>query len=225
MAYFDLIPNIEIEKRPLTFPFSESQYDLAKNFFKRSKLTQSSYNYNVFFNEYQLTDNDRIDYLAYKTYGRSDLDWVILLTNNIINPNFDLPIKDNLLYDAVNKAYVDSPGNQSNEPADRIHHYETLQLKNSAGQIVLAEGLKVESSFYNGTYKYFDNGLVLTKSGSEVSIPVTNFDYEKRLNDLKRKIYLLRPEYIQDFKEKFKNNLKYSRSSAYIDKNTKKAGK
>lgn len=224
MAYFDLIPNIEIEKRPLTFPFSQSEYDLAKNFFKRGKLTESSYNYANFFSEYTLTDDDRIDYLAYKTYGKSDLDWIILLTNNIINPYFDLPIKDNLLYDAVNKAYVDSPGNQSNDPADRIHHYETLELKNSSGHIVLAEGLIVEESFYNGVYKYFDNGLVLTAIGNNISIPITNFDYEKKLNDEKRKIYLLRPEYIQDFKAQFTERMRYSRSSSYIDKNTKKAG-
>lgn len=224
MAYFDLIPNIEIEKRPLTFPFSETEYDLAKNFFKRSKLTESSYNYTNFFSEYQLTDDDRIDYLSFKTYGTSEYDWIILLTNNIINPYFDLPMKDHLLYDAVNKAYADSPGNQSNNPADRVHHYETVELKNSSGHIVLAGGLNVEESFHNSTYKYFDNGIVLSVSGNTVSVPVTNYDYEKKLNDARRKVYLLRPEYVQDFRAQFKDNMKYSRSSSYIDKNTKKTG-
>ena len=42
MAYFNRLPNIEFEERPLVFPFSEKDYVLAKNFFKRYKVTESS---------------------------------------------------------------------------------------------------------------------------------------------------------------------------------------
>jgi len=95
---------------------------------------------------------------------QSEYDWVILISNNIINSYFDLPVKEADLYEMVVKAY----GNP-----DAIHHYETLQKKNSLGQIVLKAGLKVEQSFYNGVYKYYDNGSVLSVNGNTVSVPVT----------------------------------------------------
>lgn len=224
MAYFELFPNIELEKRPLVFPYSEIEYDLVKNFFKRSKLSENSYNFTNFFTEYVITDEDRPDYLSYKTYGTSDNDWIILLSNNVINPIFNWPVKDYLLYDLVNKAYDGAAGNQSVEPSDRVHHYETLQKKNSLGQTVLKEKLIVDASFYNGTYKYNDDGYILQVAGNQVSFPVTNYEYELRLNTERRKIYLLRPEFIQDFKQQFKNNMKYTASSSFIDNNTKKSG-
>jgi len=215
MAYFNRLPNIEYEENPLVFPFSEKEYVLAKNFFRRYKISESSYNFQNFFNEYTMTDEDRLDYLSYKFYDTSEYDWVILISNNIINSYFDLPVKEADLYEMVVKAY----GNP-----DAIHHYETLQKKNSLGQIVLKAGLKVEQSFYNGVYKYYDNGSVLSVNGNTVSVPVTNYEYELKLNDEKRKIYILRPEYVQPFIEQFDAGMEYARSSSYIDRTTKKAG-
>lgn len=215
MAYFNRLPNIEYEEKPLVFPFSEKEYVLAKNFFRRFKITESSYNFQNFFNEYTMTDEDRLDYLSYKFYNTSEYDWVILLSNNIINSYFDLPVRESDLYEMVVKVY-DNP--------DGIHHYETLEKKNSLGQVVLKAGLNVEQSFYTGVYKYYDNGSVLSVNGNTVSMPVTNYEYELKLNDEKRKIYILRPEYVQSFIEQFDAGMSYARSSSYIDRNTKKAG-
>ena len=215
MAYFNRLPNIEYDQKPLTFPFSERQYVLAKNFFRRYKLSESSYNFQNFFSEYTMTDTDRIDYLSYKFYDTSDLDWVILITNNIINTYFDLPVRETDLYEMVQKAYDNPEG---------IHHYETFEVKNSLGQIVLKKGLKVEESFYDGVYKYYDNGQVVSVLGNTISIPVTNYEYERNLNDEKRKIYILRPQYVQDFISQYESGMEYARSSSYIDRKTKKAG-
>jgi len=215
MAYFNRLPNIEFEEKPLVFPFSEKDYVLAKNFFKRYKVSESSYNFQNFFSEYDMTDEDRIDYLSYKFYNTSDFDWVILITNNIINTYFDLPVKDVDLYEMVVKAY----GNP-----DGIHHYETKELKNSTGQVVLKAGLNVDAAFYNRAYKYYNNGSVSSVAGNTICFPVTNYEYELKLNNERRKIYILRPEYIQEFITQFDAGMEYSRSSSYIDRTTKKAG-
>lgn len=215
MAFFNRLPNIEYDQKPLVFPFSETQYVLAKNFFRRFKLSESSYNFQNFFTEYRLTDEDRIDYLSYKFYETSEFDWVILITNNIINSYFDLPVKESDLYEMVVKAY-DNP--------DGIHHYETNEVKNSLGHVVLKGGLNVEESFYNTPYKYNDNGTIKTIVGSQVCLPVTNYEYELKLNDEKRKIYILRPEYVQEFIDQYDAGMTYQRSSSYIDRTTKRSG-
>lgn len=215
MAYFNRLPNIEYDQKPLTFPFSERQYILAKNFFRRYKLSESSYNFQNFFSEYNMTDNDRIDYLSYKFYNTSEYDWIILITNNIINSYFDLPISEVDLYEIVIKSYGNPEG---------IHHYETYEVKNSLGTPVLKSGLCVEESFYNGVFKYFDNGQVVSVNGNTISKPITNYEYEVKLNDEKRKIYILRPQYVQTFIDQFTSGMEYSRSSSYINRTTKKAG-
>lgn len=224
MAFFNRLPNIEYDQKPLTFPFSERQYLVAKNFFRRYKLSESSYNYSVLFSEYTLTDEDRLDLLSEKTYGSTEYDWIIAVTNNLINVYFDLPVSEYSLYDMVNAAYYDSPGDQSTLPPDRIHHYETIEFKNAEGKLIIKGGMKVEKSFYQTNYKYLENGEIKTISGNVISEPVTNYAYEKFLNDEKRKVYLLRPQYIQDFTTQYEKGMKYSRSSSYISSDLKRAG-
>lgn len=224
MAFFNILPNVEYDQKPISFPYSETQYTLVKNFFKRYKLSESSYNFQNFFTEYRLTDEDRIDYLSYKFYGTSEYDWVILISNNILNSYFDLPVREPDLYEAVAIAYENSPGDPNVLPADRIHHYETIETFNSLGHPILRGGLKVEKSFYDTPFKYFDNGSLKTLPGSSVCYAVSNYEYEVKLNDDKRKIYILKPQYVQEFITQYKNGMTYNRSSSYIDRTTKRSG-
>jgi len=234
MAYFNRLPNVEYDKKPLTFPYSETEYVLIKNFFRRYKLSESSFNYNTLFNKYAMIDTDRLDILADKFYGNSEYDWIIAITNNILNTYSDLPKPETRLYDMVNETYKDAPGNQSTLPADRIHHYETREVKDSTGRVVLQAGLKVESTFSNsplkpsdGKFYYYDSGSGATMkvNGSSVITAITNYEYELKLNDAKREIYILKPQFVQEFISQFESGMEYSRSSAYVDKTTKLSGK
>ena len=71
----------------------------------------------MYFNKYTMTDDDRFDLISNQFYGTTDYDWIIMITNNIINPFFDAPIKNSQLYDFVEQKY--------NE-VDGIHHYEKI---------------------------------------------------------------------------------------------------
>ena len=90
--FFSKLPNIEYDKKPVSFPLSEQHYILAKNFFRRTSFIKNSFPNVVYFNKYTMTDEDRLDLLSQRFYGSPNYDWVILLTNNIINTNYDLPI-------------------------------------------------------------------------------------------------------------------------------------
>lgn len=54
------------------------------------------------------------------------------------------------------------------------------------------------------------------------SIAITNYDYELKLNDDKRKILLIKPEYIGVVMDDIRNIMNYSESSQYVDKKTKR---
>ena len=54
-----------------------------------------------------------------------------------------------------------------------------------------------------------------------ITRPVTNYEYEVRLNNEKRSIYVLRPSYLQQFLNDARIAMKYTDSSQYIDERTK----
>ena len=58
---------------------------------------------------------------------------------------------------------------------------------------------------------------------SAVSIKeVTNYEYEVLENEKKRKILILKPQYLSVFISDMKNIMKYDESSQYVDQNTKR---
>ena len=215
--FFSKIPNIEYDKKPLEFPISETQYVLAKNFFRNVRLKDTAFNYSTYFNKYTITDDDRLDLLAKKFFGNVQYDWIIVVTNSIVNPLFDLPVKEIDLYALVDSKY-DSP--------DAIHHYETLEVKNSKNEILLKAGLKVDTVFRNKTHKFFErsNNTYFTKAGTLITLPVSNYEYEKALNDSKREIFVLRDRFLDKFVSQYETLIEYSKSNAYINATTKKSG-
>ena len=64
---------------------SISDYVTVKNLFKKGKLREDIADESTFFQKYTITGNDRPDNVAFEVYGDPTLDWVVLLSNNIIN--------------------------------------------------------------------------------------------------------------------------------------------
>lgn len=215
--FFSKLPNVEYDIKPIKFPISNTEYVLAKNLFRRFKISDSAFASTVYFNKYAIVDGDRPDIIANKFYGTPNYDWIVILTNNIINPMFEFPIAERSLYDFVAANYSNPDG---------VHHYETLEVKNSIGEILLQAGFVVDAGYVNMTHKFYDRitGQVFTKTGSTITESVSNYEYEKKLNDSRREIYILRSEFIDKFVSDFETKVEYSKSSAYIDRMTKKSG-
>lgn len=232
--YFSKIPNIEYDKKPIQFPISETEFVLAKNFFKKFKIADTIYKSSIYFNKYAIVDGDRYDIISNKFYGTPDYDWIIILSNNIIDPQKDFPMTNRQVLEYVNEKY--------SNPND-IHHYETLEVKTSSGIIIQKEGIVVDEAFYqrkstvpsgitgerktqyeNLIFKYYDNGVIVKKNGEDISRPVTNTEFEIEQNERKREIYILRPEYVSTIISELESQLEYKQSASYIDINTKRSG-
>ena len=104
--YFNLIPNIKYDTKPIKYPFTTSDFVTAKNFFRRYQINPDIYNYSVYYNRYAIDDGESPSSLAFKTYNNAFYDWVILLTNNIINPLFQWPRSSYSLQKYCEKKYV-----------------------------------------------------------------------------------------------------------------------
>jgi plastocyanin len=141
MGYFKELPNIQTINRTKN-DISIDETIIIKNFFRRAKIREDIIDVVTAFEYYEITENETPSQVAEKVYGEPELDWVVLTTNNIINVQNDWPINNN----SFNNYLIDKYG--SEEALTEIHHYETIELKDSFGRTVLPEGLLVDQSFF-----------------------------------------------------------------------------
>ena len=138
MSYFREIPNLEYQSF-LSTRKSSDEYLLVKNIFRRVKLRDDLQNVFTIFNKYQIKDGARPDTVAQEIYGSSQYDWVVLVGANIINVRNEWPLSDRDIYRYSEELY----GNELNA----IHHYETTEVKDSNGRLILPAGKVVDSNF------------------------------------------------------------------------------
>ena len=189
-SYFRNVPNFEYVNR-LPESHSSSEYIEVKNLFKRGKIREDIYQNVTYFTKYSIKGDDRPDNVAFDVYQDSNLDWVILLANNMINVQTEWPLTQNSFENYLLNKYG------TNENIYGIHHYETQKIKNSLGAIVLPEGLHVDKNF---SMKFLDANLgtytEVGGTGDLITSEVTNYDYEIDLQDKKRQIYILKQGYL-----------------------------
>ena len=207
--YFSVVPNIVYDEKPIKYPFSDADRVIAKNFFRRYKLNDDVFSYAVFFNKYAIRDGERPDMLSKRLYGDPFFDWVILLTNNLVNAQYDWPLSNYDLSKVLEKEYDD--------PYNTIHHYETIEIAQYPA------GLHVDETFYNKQHKLNINGTITLKYGYDFCSPVTVAAYYDELNEKKREIYLIKGTYIQSFVNDFRKQNTYKKSSDYINKRLKQS--
>ena len=171
---------------------------------------------NVFtiFDKYEIIEGARPDTVAEEFYGDSELDWVVTMTAGILNVRDEWPLPNYHLYDYINEKYDDM---------NAIHHYETKEIKDSLNRMILEEGKIVNSNF---EISYYDNGNLYTNrnvTGTNIiSIenpvrPITNWEYEVIENAKKSSIYLLKPNYLNQFLNDMRNIMTYQKSSEYVN--------
>ena len=209
--YFSIIPDLAYDEKPIKYPFSESDFVVAKNFFRRYKVNDDVFSSAVYFNKYAIKDGERADTLAKRFYGNQFYDWVILITNNMVNAQYDWPMQNYELYRVLEQEFDD--------PYSEINHYE---IKESIGQY--AAGLHVDKTFYDGTHKLNIDGVVTLKNGNEIASPITVAEHYHVENEKKREIHLLKQSYVQSFVDDFRSQNIYKKDANYISQRLKQTG-
>ena len=205
MSYFRELPNIRYQSF-LKDKQSSQDYILVKNIFRRAKIRDDLQNVFTIFNKYEIPDGYRPDNVADEVYGSSSYDWIVITTSGITNLRDEWPMSHKELYDYSERVY----GNDLNA----IHHYETKELKDSKGRLLIKKGLKVNENFRINDPDSESGGILNPVLG------VTNYEYETEKNNKKRLIYILEPQYLQDVLKDMRQELFYGESSQYIDQKT-----
>ena len=214
-SYFRQVPNFEYVSR-IAESKNISDYIQVKNFFKKGSLRPDIFQELAFFEKYQIQGNDRPDNVAEDFYGESTLDWVILLSNNIVNIQSEWP----LLQDDLDRYLVEKYGDYD-VLYNGIHHYETSEIKNSQGVTIVPSGLEVSSPYSVSYYDYFIDFQVET---GNIATPITNYDYEIKLEDAKRNIFLLKKEYLGIITNDMSEIMEYREGATQYVSSTLKRG-
>ena len=73
--YFSLVPDINYDKKPISYPFSESDL-LSRRIFRRYQINPDVFDFAVFYNKYTVENGKRLDEIAYDAYGNAQYDWI-----------------------------------------------------------------------------------------------------------------------------------------------------
>mgnify|MGYP001254670717 CR=1 FL=1 len=217
--YFRRLPNLDY---PSLLKTRESNLDVVqtKNIFRRAKVREDLFASFMQFDKYKIIGDERPDNVAQTVYGNDNLDWVILMSNNIIDINNEWPLDQLQLNQYLNDKYTP-------QELASIHHYETEEFRDRNNQLILPAGLIVDE---NWSMEYLSGGQVRStntpSSTSNMSDKpvrsVTFLEFETNLNEDKRNINVLKPDLLGLFLKDFDRVMKYDKSSQYVNRKLKR---
>ena len=210
--YFSQIPDFDYVSR---LPDAKiSDYITVKNLFKRGKLREDIFQDVSIFTKYQIKGDDRPDNVAYDFYGDSTLDWLVLTCNNIINVYSEWPMTQFNFENYLLEKY------QTYDNINAAHHYETTQVTNTLGAVIVPAGLEVDSNF---SVSFFDDQIEGMTTVYPVST-ITNYQYEEKLQTERRNIFLLESRYLNIVKDDLQEMMQYEKGSTQYMSRTLKRG-
>ena len=174
MRYFNEFPVIDYN---LTGVNGNSKK--VTDIFRRVKVRSKIANNLSLFDKIDVPEGDNPEDIAYKAYGDADYFWVVCLMNNIVNKYYDWPMGEIEFQKFVADKYSNPDG---------IHHYEITQ----------SSGKQTGEGPDDYSHK------IEVNSDTAGAQSVSNIEYERRLQDKKRKIRLLQPAFLDAFLEEFK---------------------
>jgi hypothetical protein len=229
--YFRQVPEFEYVSR---LPGAKiGDYIKVKNLFKKGEIRKDIFQNLAFFEKYKIVGDDRPDNVAFEVYEDSKLDWIVLLSNNVLNIQSEWPLPQT----DFDRFVLDKYGDYDTL-YNGIHHYETEEVKNSQGVIIVPAGLEVPEKivqeiitengrrielvpYYVSYYDFFIEQQITT---GNISVPVTNYEYEEKIEDNKRNIYLLKKDYVGIVLNDMEGIMEYKEgSSQFVNETLKRA--
>ena len=210
--YFRLVPELEYVSR---LPGAKiGDYIKVKNLFKKGEIRKDIFQNLAFFEKYKIIGDDRPDNVAFEVYEDSKLDWIVLLSNNVLNIQSEWPLPQT----DFDRFVLDKYGDY-NTLYNGVHHYETIEIKNTQGVTIVPAGLQVDSSYSVSYYDFFTDLQVTT---GNLATPITNYEYEEKVENDKRNIFILKSRYLNIVFDDMEEIMQYKKGSTqYVSESLK----
>ena len=185
--------------------------ETVTNITSRFGFEQSFKDNSAVYYEYDIQDSDTPEIIASKFYGDSEKHWVVLMINDIVDPQFDWPLDQRTIISYIDEKYLAnaSVGQSGTTWAQaNIHSYYKVETRttNSTGT-ELQSKLEIDANTYANVAATTSN--LTLNDGNSITITTTKetksyYDYEVEENEAKRTIKLLKPEFVSSIEEEIK---------------------
>lgn len=195
MKYFNTLPRI------LTSD-NNSNAILLTNIMARASLIPEALKNPVLYYTYDIQEGDTPEIVAHKYYDNSYRYWIVLMANQITDPQWDWPMSSTTFTSYLNKKY-----NANTNIYSTIHHYEKTQEQFEQSTRTITTNTTTIG--HNEYLSMIENNVSYTLPTGSVSITtskraVSYYTYELELNESKRNIKLLNKSYVDEFETELK---------------------
>jgi len=186
--------------------------DAVTNIVSRFGFEQSFKNNSSVYYEYDIQDGDTPEIIASKFYNSPDRYWVILMINDIVDPQFDFPLDQRTIISFIDEKYsananIGQSGiawAQSNVKA----YYKVETRTTISTDTELKNRLEIDANTYANVVSSTSN--LTLNDGNIIKIAISKetesyYDYEVEQNELKRTIKLLKPEFVSSIEEELRS--------------------
>jgi hypothetical protein len=159
------------------FPLVTYNGQVTRNIILRAKFFRDVMNNYLAFYPYQIKEGQRADMIANDYYGDRELDWLVYFSIDLVDPYYGWPMTN----DQFNAFILDKYGDYVTS-VETVHHYEyngdVDKFDHNGGYTPNYEMTPTTYSFLDPAYKF-------------QWTPVTEYEYQFRLNESKRSIQLI----------------------------------
>jgi hypothetical protein len=194
------------------YSLNSSDVDAVTNIVSRFGFEQSFKNNSAVYYEYDIQDGDTPEIIASKFYNSPDRYWVILMINDIVDPQFDFPLDQRTIISFIDEKYsananIGQSGiawAQSNVKA----YYKVETRTTISTDTELKNRLEIDANTYANVVSSTSN--LTLNDGNIIKIAISKetesyYDYEVEQNELKRTIKLLKPEFVSSIEEELRS--------------------
>ena len=192
--------------------------DVVTNLLVRFKMEDSLKENTSVYYKYDIKDGDTPENVAYNFYGSAERHWIVLLMNNIIDPQFDWPLEFRTLSNYIDKKYsANNYADTANTGTSGLvwartntHSYYLEETTEYSGN-VFSQMIQLDSSTYANTVTGASS-ITLTDgteiNQSNVKSFISYYDYEMDENEKKRSIKILKEEFVFALEQELRKTLK-----------------
>lgn len=172
--------------------------ELVIDILKRAMIKSNVVNNVDAYLEYEVKSGDTMQSISYSIYDSVYPFWIIMLINQELNPYTCLPIDEQILLEQSENKY-------GKDNLYNIHHYEDEKGNVIDSPLQYDSNTKNYYRIINGEIVYINENLIPYNEKTSIGKykEITNWQYEINNNEKKRKIKLLRPEYLDSVINEF----------------------
>ena len=193
--------------------------DTVTNIISRFAFEDSLKENSAAFYPYNIQESDTPEIIARKFYDNSERHWIVLLFNNIIDPQWDWPLKEKTLIDYIDSKYsANGAANTTVQTGiawamstNNVQSYFKIITRTSFDGTETIEKLSVDANTYANVTTSLNSYTL--QDGTTITQRVTKetqsyYQYEVDLNEAKRTIKLIKPEFVPAIEKEFKKVIK-----------------